>query len=269
MLKSINFILFLIIITGTSNATSGVLEDFESAKDDSRTKTEREAKNQSSNNSHHHRQHSVDDEVDTSFGEFFAELVFKGIWYTALYGGSYSIDRYADFPENKNVIKRRTGEPLIPEYRFDYHFQKANATIEASDFRVEIGKGDFGIQFRTTAMTEVSIDDHLRLNQIHGLYRMSFGNYIGFDFGIGAAQLIGNNRQTNFSMTMPIYFHPSKHVGFSMKTNGHFFSNAEILDRDYSVILTQDYGSVTFGYRELVKVGQDIRGPYVGFSAHY
>jgi len=180
-----------------------------------------------------------------------------------------SYERYYPSQSDIGVIKRKTGELLIPQYRFDLHYQRANANIKSTDLRFEAGMGPFAAQFRTTAMIEGKEEDTLRLNQAHALYRMSFGNHVGVNFGLGIAQLRGNSRNTNFSMSFPIYFHPTKTIGFEAKISTHFLSNATILDQDYSILFTRKLFSATLGHRKLSKAGVDISGPYIGISAHY
>lgn len=242
-------------------AYAGALDDFESASNP-RTSSSPQESTSSDNNRHY-------DHDDDSFANFLFELMMESFWYASLMGGEISSKRYVSTVESDGIKPRNIGEPLIPQYRFDFHYQDANAGIKSTDYRFEYGEGKFGIQLRTTSMIEGNNDDRLWLNQFHALYRMSFGNHFGINYGIGIAQLIGNSRKTSLSMSFPIYFHPSEYFGLEMKTGFHFFQNADILDLDYSAIFTQQMGSISIGYRELVKAGLDITGPYVGFSLHY
>jgi len=253
-------LLTILLLHFSFSANAGALDNFESAQ----SKQESSANNTTNTSSEDH-----DDDHDSGFAEFVFELILRAIFYTAVYGGSTSAERVADSPATAGLNKRTTGEPLIPQYRLDYHFQQANAAIQSSDFRFEAGNGFYGFQARTTGMTEKTNNDQLRLNQLHALYRMSFGNHFGANLGIGFAQLIGNKRQTNLSMTFPVYFQPYKHLGFEWKMSAHFFQNAPILDKEYVAIFTKDMYSLRLGYRELIKTGLDITGPYVGFSVHY
>ena len=235
---------------------AGALDDFESASNPPQQNT-------SSDDNRHH------DNDDNSFANFIFEIMMETLWYASVMGGEMSSKRYVASVESHDIKPRNIGEPLIPQYRFDFHYQDANASITSTDYRFEYGEGKFGLQLRTTSMIEGNNDDRLRLNQFHALYRMSFGNHFGMNYGVGFAQLIGNSRKTDLSMSFPIYFHPTEYFGLEMKTGLHLFQNAAILDLDYSAIFTHQMGSISVGYRELVKAGLDITGPYVGFSLHY
>ena len=249
--------LFIGLLIGTSQA--GTLDDFESAKN-----PEKQSSTSSESNSTYE-----DDDDDSSLGDFFVELFFRAAWYTSLYGGQTSSERIALNPQMDGIQKRKHGEPLIPQYRFDSHYQQANSDITSKDFRFEYGQGPFGVQLRNTLMHESDENDDLRLSQIHALYRMSFGNHVGINMGIGVSQLVGNNRSTTLSFAFPIYFHPNKHFGFEIKTGMHFFDNAGILDLDYAALFRHKYFSLSMGYRELIKSGVDIAGPYAGIALHY
>lgn len=219
------------------------------------------------------------DDDNDGFALLLTKLVFYAAFYALSYGGEVSDRRVADRVEWKNVEtnsegftdinQRQVGELLIPQYRFDMNYQVANAGITAWDTRFEYGWGRFGVQLRYTRLKEEDEPVTLAFSQVHGLYRLSFGNYVGINLGIGIAQLSGNNRARSLSLTFPVYFHFSKSFGLEIKPTLVFFDNAEILDLDYSVIFSRNTLSVMLGYRELVKTGLDITGPYLGVTYHY
>lgn len=268
-MRSFRIKIFIILLFGLANpAYAGKLDDFESAR-------EPEEKNSNRSESHTHK-HSHrdfndydDEDTDSSFFGFIFELTFKLAWYTSLYGGQMSAERVSANPQFDHVAKRKIGEPLIPQYRFDMHYQLANTDVSAADFRFEYGEGPFGVQLRSTVLEEGDNVDHLPLNQFQALYRMSFGSHVGINMGIGIAQLAGNSRDSSLSMTFPIYYHPNNHFGLELKPGFHFFDGAEVLDLDYSAVFTRKLFSISLGYRELVKAGVDISGPYAGVSFHY
>jgi len=241
---------------------AGTLDDFESAKQESPPE-------ERSEDSHDRMSYSDEEDGDDSFSEQLIKFMFEGLWYLALYGGQLSYERELDQSEEQWIAKREIGELLIPHYRFDAFYQKANDDITAQDFRFEFGEKMFGVQLRYTVLTEENPSDELRFTQLHGLYRMSFGNHLGINFGIGLAKLQGNNNDTSLSLAFPVYYHPSKQFGIELKSSIALFENAGILDVDYSFLLSRDKLSMALGYRQLTRAGVDIRGPYVGFSFHY
>ncbi len=261
-------IITLFIFSSLTNAAS--LNSFESAESTPDSSSESNSSGSRSSGNHHDESHH--DEGRYSSNTFIGAILDgmnEALISLIVYGGASSVERYMKKPKMEGVTSRKVGEIMIPEYRIDYHFQKANADIQSSDLRFESGKGLYGAQVRSTLLSESGLNNRLWLNQIHALYRMSFGDYVGMNMGIGAVQLIGKKSKTSLSMSFPLYFHPWKHIGFEIKTNMHFFENAAILDRDYSAIFTEKRVSISFGYRELKKIGLDIKGQYIGFSYHY
>ncbi len=172
--------------------------------------------------------------------------------------------------KNKNPLKlREKGEALLPYARFDYGYQNLHDDIYANDYRLEFGRGAFGIQARKTDLFEENPKDKLSLTYIHGLLRLSFGNYFEIDPGIGKIRLDGNDANNGFSFTLPVLIHPTKNFGFECRPVWSRVNGNSIRDIDLSVLAGTDYVSLKVGYRVLKTGGEELKGPHIGLSIRY
>ncbi|UCG59105.1 MAG: hypothetical protein JSU70_06270, partial [Phycisphaerales bacterium] len=104
---------------------------------------------------------------------------------------------------NLDLDAREPGDPLIPFVRFDAAYQDVESDVEALDYRVQVGYGPIGFELNHTRYWEQVPSDRLDIYRLYGLYRLSFGNMIEADLGLGAIILDGDERNTGVSTTTP------------------------------------------------------------------
>ena len=92
----------------------------------------------------------------------------------------------------------------IPVVCLELRYQHVESDVSALDGRAEIGYGPVGLAVRGTHYAEESPADELDIVQWHGLYRMSFTEYVGIDIGFGSMTLHGDKRSSGLSMTVPV-----------------------------------------------------------------
>ncbi len=167
------------------------------------------------------------------------------------------------------IIIREKGEALLSNIRFDYSYQNVQDDIYANDYRLEIGYGAFGLEARQTDFFEKSPKDELGLTYIHGLLRLSAGNYVEIAPGVGTIEMDGNKNNNGFSFTLPVLIHPSKRFGFECRPTWSKINGNSIRDIDFAVLYGIDHASLKIGYRALRTGGEDLKGPYSGISMRY
>jgi len=154
---------------------SGQLDDFE--KEASTT-----PENKSTNSTHTHRHCRNDQDCDVDSAFIITELVLRGFLGLIEYGGEISNARMDGSRKSEGILIRKNGELLLPFFRLDSHIQIINQDLVADDYRLELGRGALGLQFRFTNYRESNPDDELSFRQLHFLYRLSFGNRVGHGF---------------------------------------------------------------------------------------
>ncbi len=212
----------------------------------------------------HHTHHHEDEDKDG-----FLYLIFAGLGF----GGAASWARL-DETETQNeafadLEPRRSGDILIPFARVDLGYQDVDTHIEAYDIRGEAGYGPFAIQARKTLFKEEEPQDELELIQVHALYRMSLGNRLEVDLGMGSMRLKGDADNSGFSFTTPIQFYPIKHLGFEFRPAWSTINNVNIGDYDVALVGSWRFVSVRGGYRRLKAGSQVLDGPQAGLSLHW
>lgn len=215
---------------------------------------------------HHTHPSRTDDDNDD---DGFLSLVFGGL----LVGGDASWARVQDARRHNEAFAdlepRRPGDILIPYARLDLGYQDVDATVDARDIRGEIGYGPFAVQARRTLYEEQAPQDKLELIQIHGLYRMSLGNHVEVDLGMGSMRLKGNADNSGFSVTTPILIYPVKHFGIEVRPAWSSINNVNVGDFDVALVGSRRFVSVRGGYRRLKAGSQVLDGPQAGVSVHW
>ena len=212
-----------------------------------------------------HKDDDDDDEED-GFWDTVLMLTIGGLYI----GGKQSWDR-VQVPQSelKFLQPRHLGEAVIPFFRFDGGYQNVAADMAAYDARAESGYGPFGVQVRYTHYQEDDPADELDLLQVHGLYRMSFGNHVECDLGIGFSSLQGEERHTGFSLTTPILVHPKEFFGIELRPSWSTIHANLLSDYDLGVVLSYRYAALRVGYRWMHSEHEALDGPYIGFSFRF
>ncbi len=213
---------------------AGKLEDFEK---DATKKQERSAGQNSGRGSHADR---------SDRGSLFDFLDFSAAVGTIITeGGMNSWDRVASEaaitarPRKEGsppLERRQLGEALIPFVRLDTSYQHVESDIHALDARLELGYGPFAVSARNTHYKEDDPDDRLDVREIHLLYRMSFGNSVEVDLGVGQLTIDGKGKNSDISFSLPILFHPKEWLGIEFRPAWAHINENAIQDYDVSLL---------------------------------
>lgn len=256
---NILFCFFLLIVS--LQASSGELGDFQ--KDIAKSKKENNARyNKCINCSSHDDSESF---FDILFGDF-VDAIANETAEVISEGGRTSNQRINGKSSNSDLEKRQPGEILIPFYRFNINTQHVNDQIDAIDLKMEIGKGAIGFEFRTTKYTDDITDEELKYNQIQYFHRMSFGNKIGVNLGIGYGKMNGVDSFDGLILSAPILFHNSHHLGFEIRPSVFNTDGVSVSDLDLSALYTYRKLAFRIGHRSLESPNVDIDGYYIGID---
>ncbi len=258
--------LFLILPLSSPLAGAGSLDEFEEDV------TAPKSKEKGSNRNDSHPRSSDD---CGSLSSCIADDMFTGainglIEMTALVivaGGKYSLERVTG--TNAEIPPRQAGEPLIPHIRLDSHYQNVNGDISAIDLKLELGYGPVGLNLRHTRFRESSPADELTLKYIHALYRMSFGEQVGFNMGFGRATLEGNKINSGSSFTFPLLIHWSENLGVEASYTVSYINGNSLTDKDIALIVTHSPAALALGYRSISGPTSAIQGPFAGLSVRW
>lgn len=262
-MKDLTILILLLFILSPANGHSGKLDDFEKKA------------SKPSHSTKQSRQHSSDSSCRgifyCLFEDFFIEVFFELghlVSYELVSAGYASSMRHTGEVGESRLRPRMTGEALIPKFRFDSHYQMVDSDINAFDSRFEFGRGPIGIDLRHTRFHETGIDDSLSVTEFFFLYRMSFGNHVGMNFGLGNFKLTGNRQNTSFAFSLPIHWHEG-YMGMEFRPVYTSINGSFVEDYDFRFMLNYKISSFQLGYRSIQVPGDALEGPYLGFSLHW
>lgn len=243
--------IFLFFLLFVNSLYAGKLNDFEKEA----TKDTPEPATRSSS--------TDSDEGDDSFSEFLIGVIF----YTFAYGGISSWER---MKLNSSVIETRIlGEPGLPILRFDTSYQDVESDVYAIDNRLEVGYGPFGCDYRITKYHESTPKTNLDITSVHGIYRMSFTRFVEVGLGLGNMTLEGINKHSGFSVLIPLHIQFSDIWSFQFRSSWSALRNNDVSDYDFGIMYTRGFGSIRVGYRSVSSGNEQLKGPHIGFSAHF
>lgn len=213
-----------------------------------------------------HHEESDDDGWDMDFlADIFGDVLFHGV----IHGGYVSWERVRHRPRDyshEQLRPREVGEALIPLVRFDVSYQDVESDVEAYDYRIECGYGPVGAHVNLTHYREREPHDELDLTRVHGLYRMSFGNSVEMDLGLGAVFMSGDDLHSGFSFTFPLHVHPTRIAGMEFRPAWATVNGGHIADYDLGLLLSYRNASLKIGHRWVKRTTQSLNGPHIGFS---
>ena len=188
-------------------------------------------------------------------------------------GGMLSLERIEPKgrldPEGDTIRPRKTGEALIPFFRFDFAYQDVEYDVSAWDYRFEGGYGPISAQFRWTSYDEKDPVDNLEVSEYHLMYRMSFSSQMEVDIGIGGMTVRGENENHGFSIAIPVLYHPSDYFGFEFRPVWSSVNETDIQDFDFSVLIGWRYVSFKAGYRWVRSPNVSLDGPQIGAAIRW
>lgn len=265
-MKSVFCIIFYVCVFSVFPfpATAGILDDFE------HDSTTRRSDNRHSSPSSQDSEESISDEL-------FWNPLIDGIYQTIVqgtaeffsYGTRATLDRTSQRPKTTDVTEREIGSPLLPMFRVSGSWQYIDSKIKGRDFFLDTGKSLFSVQFRRTAYREYDPRDGLSLSYGHVKYRLSYGNSVELDLGLGRAELNGNKQTWGGSFTAPLFWKFRNHFGFGLWQAVSNFKGVVVYDQDFSCMYFNNGFSVSAGYRSISNPVSSLSGPYLGLSYIY
>ncbi len=251
----------LLVLSGA--AFGGALDDFE--KDATQ---DRGAEEQASNQQDCQSASECDE--DDHSGNFCIDIVssiFGSVTDAILTVGSHNTEvRASSNNSNTYITPREPGSPLLPLLRLDGSRHDLNNGLLGDDVRIELARSLLGVQARVTNFKETNPSDSLKLTSIHGLYRLSYGNTVGINLGLGISNLDGNSSTTGFSFTIPVYWHFHENLGIEYKPTFSQFNGTDVIDSDASLMFTYHAASLMLGHRTISSPNESLSGTYIGLS---
>ncbi len=270
-----------IFILGFSNVQAGDLEDFE--KDATTVPPDKNAETHKPRHTHANEHDHSDDFFSILFGDLVdtivsevvsvgAEMVGQAasvgvqmVGQAVTEGGSNSNERVDDSVSGA-LQKRKLGEPLIPYFRLNLNVQNISSNIYGFDGKIELGLGALGGEYRETRYRDQEHHEQLKLQQIQALYRMSFGNQIGINFGLGVASLDGTKHSQGTMSSIALIYHPLQHLAFEIRPSWLSSSELSVNELDLSTLIAYKRMAFRIGYRQLDSSSDSLNGAYAGID---
>ncbi len=271
-------LILMLIVPAVIPASAGTLDDFEKdavKKREPSTDSKNKKKSSTTNDDD-----SADACIDSAADECLDALCSSGEAgkaFGALFGGIADGGRHSWERINANGlaaqqderIARKPGEALVPFLRLDTMYQEVETDVTAWDYLMIVGYGALGFQVRYTVYSEKEPADKLRFAEYHALYRMSLGNHVEVDLGAGAIVLKGAQENSGFSVTAPVFYHPSDHYGFEFRPVWSSVNENSVQDFDVAALFGSRYASIRVGYRWVMSPHKSLDGPEIGVSLRW
>jgi len=164
---------------------------------------------------------------------------------------------------------RKRGEPLIPTVRFDAAYQDVESDVEALDLRLQVGHGPLAFEVDRTRYEEDEPSDHLDLYRLYGLLRMSYGERVEVDLGLGGIILDGDDRDSGFSATTPVLIHPWDWLVFEFRPMWSKIHGSRIDEYELGLLFNWEWAAFKAGYRWTHSPNESLDGPFLGLSIRY
>ena len=258
-----------IFLIACSTAEAGKLSEFER---DATTIPADENLEHSSHRHRKHKRHENEDFFSILFGDLVDSVVSgvvdagaEVVGTVFAEGGANSNSR-VNGSETGDLHKRQAGEPLLPFFRLNLNLQNITQNIYGFDGKLELGWGAWGVEYRQTSYRDSEQNEQLKLKQIQALYRMSFGDDVGVNFGVGSANLNGVNHSQGAMLSMPILYRPLRYLAFELRPTWLFGDELAIDELDVSTLISYQRMAFRIGYRQLKSTGDSLQGPYAGID---
>jgi len=198
------------------------------------------------------------DTPHTSDPNYLAELIEVG--------EKTSKQRISKYPHESGITKRKNGEIILPFYRFNLNTQHVDNQINGLDFKMEFGRGVHGFEVRTTKYRDDQDNEDLRYNQFQYFHRMSFGNKVGVNFGVGYASMDIVESFEGLIFSLPVLFQNGRHFGVEFRPSYFDADGVGINEMDISALYTYRKMAFRLGHRSIESPGVDIDGVYFGMD---
>jgi len=210
-----------------------------------------------------------EDSVSDSFTKDITEGVLEIAYYAVTTPGIYSWDRVQQSfssSEEPTATPRELGDRVIPFLRVDAYYNRVDSDIYAYSERVEVGYGPFAFQARAAQYRESNPSASLDIKQHHWLYRMSLGDSVELDLGLGGYEISGDSTNSGGSSTIHLLVYPTEHLGIELRPSWATINGNEISDHELDITYGDRYWSALVGYHWLEVPGSSLNGPFIGFS---
>lgn len=242
------------------SAEAGNLRDFESDAGNPAQNATRPAQNMGSCTDCNQRR--TDDASDDLFWTLMGYAA-EGLFELTAQGGANSNLRIQE-NHTDEVIPRKLGESLIPFFRMNLNIQGIEDRSYGLDGKLELGRGSLALEFRDTRYRDNTENEQLRLRQLQVLYRMSFGNRVGVNLGLGSAKLDGAEHSKGTMVSIPLFLHNRRHITWEIRQTWMFADEFSVDELDLSAIYAIRRTAIRLGYRRLDSLNSSLEGPYLG-----
>ncbi|MGL6259544.1 hypothetical protein [Vibrio sp. WXL210] len=209
---------------------------------------------------------SVCDEIYISIRCVASQIVDEIV----LEGGSYSFTRlenglFFQSKKDKNTNPRLTGDPLIPYLRLDGTYHQYSSKIHSNDLKLELGYGAIAMNYHHSRFDQTQPSYNLEFERIFATYRMSFGDSVEADLGLGRLNTKGERTRSYDYFTTPLLVHASPWAGFEFRPAWA----ANMAEYDLAVMLKTRYAALKGGYKWLNTDDEKLKGPYAGVTFYF
>jgi hypothetical protein len=205
---------------------------------------------------------------DALFGHIVEDII-TGTSRAIVEGAITSNQRISGGNVDNGLDERLPGDLLIPFYKLNMNIQHVSSRIDAFDIKMEVGMGQAGVEGRATKYWDDAANEELEFYQIQYLHRMSFGDKVAINLGIGSGRLSGIDTYRGMVFSMPIIFHNSKSIGLEIRPSFFDADGQTISEWDTSILYTHRKMAFRFGHRSLKSTNVTIDGFYIGFDVIY
>lgn len=167
---------------------------------------------------------------------------------------------------------RQPGEVLLPGSRYALEYGDMGSGDKVAGLRFEAGYGRTGLELRYSRFDDGRMHPSLDLYQGQFLYRMSFGNYIGVNLGLGVFAYDGADEHGGWLFSLPVTLRLSRDIFGELRMASLSDSRDSWIEREISILYSprwhESYRNwvLRAGYRELDAGRDSLHIPYLGLE---
>ena len=164
---------------------------------------------------------------------------------------------------------RKNGTVMLPYIRADLAYSALEGGIQSIDYSAELGFGPLGVYARQSHYRDYDLDESLRIDQLYGLFRLTYFKSFELDFGFGNYKIDGRNTNDDFAFTMPVIIHPTENFGIEFRPVWSQINGNDLRDHTLDVLYDWKYISIKAGYRWQKIANARLNGAHIGVVFHY
>lgn len=207
--------------------------------------------------------------MSLSLAADITEGVLKVAYYAVTTPGIDSWERVqasVNTLDTPDATPRELGDGVIPFVRFGAYYSRVDSNIHAYSEREELGYGPFAFQVRALHYRESDPPASLDIKQQHWLYRMSLGDSVELDLGLGGYEISGESTNSGGVPPSISLIYPNEHLGIELRPSWATVNGNEISDHELDITYSERYWSAHAGYHWLETSDSSLNGPFVGVS---